>query len=85
MITCEGHDTLQKNQVEETSFKPSKLNENNTIKWCPKSAAHTQTLERLNVSSQCQERTSFEVSQKIVETPPVQHKKTVVDKQKSTS
>ena len=51
----------------------------------PKSAAHTQTLERLNVSSQCQERASFEVSQKNVETPPVQLKKTVLDNQKSTS
>ena len=66
MSTCEGHDTLQKNQVQETSFKPSKLNENNTIKWCPKNAVHTQTLERLNVSPQCQERTLFEVPQKLL-------------------
>ena len=46
----EGHNTLQNNLVEDTSLKSSKLNENNTIKWCLKDAVHTQTLERLNVS-----------------------------------
>ena len=85
MSTFEGHNTLQNNLVEETSLKASKLNGNTTIKWCPKDAVHTQPLDRLNVSPECLERTLVEVPQKIVETPPVEHKKTVVDKQKSVS
>ena len=43
MSTFESHNTLQNNLVEETSLKILKLNENNTIKWCPKDAVHTQT------------------------------------------
>ena len=38
MSTFEGHNTLQNNLVEETSLKASKLNENKTIKRCPKDA-----------------------------------------------
>ena len=64
--TSDGHCILQNKHVHETALKPSKRNENNTIKWCPKNSVRTQTLERLNVSTQCQERTSIELPQKIV-------------------
>ena len=83
--TSDGHRSSPNKHVQDTSLKPSKRNVNNSIQWCAKGTVQTRTLERLKVSAQFQEHILVQEPQKIVEAPPVHHKKNAVENQPSTS
>ena len=83
--TSDGHRSSSNKHVQDTSLKTSKRNVTTSIQWCAKGTDQTHTLERRKISAQFQERTVVQVPQKIVEAPPVQHKKNAVGNRTNSS